>query len=1172
MQISKLYDKEIDRRINPAVVVSEMKDYFIDQEIEEYVFTKGVTKNMHKFLDAVANKTEGKTGVWISGYYGSGKSHFIKYLFYCLNEKHREKAFERFKDSVVNAKDPLEDPTLNQVAQLQRRFSILKVEEIIFNIDAVSDHDDEKDRITRVLLNQLNAFRGFNGTNIALALYLEKPLQQTGKLEEFKQKVEADFKEKWEGNQLRFLHRYLDKIIDIVAEFDSNIDKQALKSAIQNRDQDYTIDFLIEELKEYTAEKGDDYRLIFLIDEVSQYIGSNTALLLNLQTIVEEIGSQIGEKVWIVCTAQQDLSNLINNTDNKTEDFGKILGRFETMISLQSQDAAHITKKRILEKHSNGLEVLNDYYKENHGAISNQFVFDHDLYENYSGKEDFLLTYPFIPYQFRLISDVFQSFSNSGYVGEGVKNTERSILGITHYTAQKCKDKEVGYFVPFDLFFNDQLEKNLTHHARSILDRAYNIKEVQTEPFARRVVNALFMITNLGDSQSVNFPPNIENISLLLMEDLHTPKQQMQERVQKVLDELNAKNIIQVSEGKYRFLREDEIEVAHLISKQPVTTDVRLERVFKDILEKVIKPASQMGTLAYSNNTFRVHLKIDEKEINLRGDFSLKFSIYEMGELHQLAHKIPGDELFIGIHEWFQRDKELKNQVQTYIRTQKYIGDNFSNATGNRRQTLTNFGDTNKVLLEEILHRFREKFLQTSIISNNRVIEASDLNGATPVNRFEDMLNRHLQEVYRKHHLSKNWATSTQALISAAKTGQQKMHKDLEPAEEEINNKLNLVDDGYTVHDLVKQFERAPYGWKDVATLHILLSIGQKGHRRFEWRNEPIDFPTFANKAINTREREAITIHREKVHSQEEVKTFVNVVNDIFNEVLVPSNTTDFKTAIEFFKEKLKPKLTHLNHLKEEYEAYPFAKHIKNFYDQLSALYTARNNEEILGKVLEGKEDLRSLRDKYMYVEEFLDYNFKSYAAMREFIEDNKSNFDSLEESQATKANDLKAWLNTHQEPWEDFPPMKKVHKELRTALKDRLDKLRKKVTDMYEGIVQDIQLRKAELDITEANLTTDRDYILGKIHREKQISQLEIFELKADTFKAENFKVLDEYKAKKDAKASGKDYKPSLNISLASEMPPTTITTPDELDFYLKKLREQLMIKLSKNQKLFLN
>lgn len=1171
MQISRLYEKEIDRRINPAVVVSEMKDYFIKQEIEEYVFTKGVTRNMYKFLDAVANKTEGKTGVWVSGYYGSGKSHFIKYLFYCLNDQYRKDAYGRFKNSVIEG-DPLEEPNLTQVAQLQKRFDQLTVEEIIFNIDAVSDHDDEKDRITRVLLNQLNSFRGFNGSNIALALYLEKPLQQAGKLEDFKQKVESDFNEKWEGNQLRFLHRYLDKIINIAAQFDSNLDKQALKAAIQNRDQSYTIDFLIEELKEFTAEKGDNYRLIFLIDEVSQYIGSNTALLLNLQTIVEEVGSQIGEKVWIVCTAQQDLSNLINNTDNKTEDFGKILGRFETMISLESQDAAHITKKRILEKKSEGQQVLNDFYKENHGAISNQFLFDHDLYENYADREDFLLTYPFIPYQFRLISDVFQSFSNAGYVGEGVKNTERSILGITHYTANKCKNENVGYFVSFDLFFNDQLEKNLTHHARSILDRAYNIKEVQTQPFARRVVNVLFMISNLGDSQSVNFPPNIENISLLLMDDIHMSKQQMQEKVQKVLDELNSKNIIQVSEGKYRFLREDEIEVAHLISKQPVTTDVRLERIFKDIIEKTVKTASQMGTATFGNNNFRVHIKIDEKEINLRGDFPLKFSLFEAEDLHQLAHKIPSDELLIGIHDWFAREKELRKQVQTYVRTQKYISDNISNASGTRRQTLTNFGETNKLLLEEIQHRFRDKFLQTAIITNNRVIEPAELNGVSPASRFDDMLTRHLQEVYKKHQLSNGWATSNQAFLNQAKQNQIKAHKELEPAEEELNNKLNLVEEGYTVFDLVKQFERAPYGWKDVSTLHILLSLAQKGCRRFEWRNEPVDFINFANKALNSREREAITIHREKVHSQEEVKKFVAAANDIFAETMVPSNTTDFKTAIDFFREKLKPKLAHLHKLKEEYEAYPFSIHIKKFHEKLSAIFMARNNDEIHEKVILEKEVLRSLRDKYMNAEEFLEYNFNSYAEIREFIDLNKNNFDSLESEAAGKSENLKSWLTTHQEPWEDFPPMKKAHKELSKALKDRLDHLRKKVRDVYERIFETIELKKAELEINEAHLTPDADYYLGRIHREKQISQLEIYELKADNFKAENFKILDEFKAKQEAKEKGKDYKASLPVSLAAEMPPTTVTTPEELDVYLEKLRERLMIKLSKNQKLFLN
>jgi hypothetical protein len=1172
MQISKLYDKEIDRRINPAVVVSEMKDYFVNQEIKEYVFTNAVAKNMYKFLDAIANKTEGKTGVWISGYYGSGKSHFIKFLFYCLNNKYRTDAFDNFKD-FVKEMDPLDEPSINQVLQIQKSLDKMEIDEIIFNIDAVSKNDETIDRITRVLLRQLNLFRGLNGSNISLALYLEKPLQQAGKFEDFKKKIETTFKEKWEGKQIpRFINRYLDNIIEIATQFDDKIDKETLKASILNSEEDYSIEFLIEELKEFTAEKPENYRLVFLIDEISQYIGSNTSLLLNLQTIVEEIGTHIGQKVWIVCTAQQDLSNLIDNTDNQTEDFGKILGRFETMISLESQDAAFITKKRLLEKDSDGLEILTKFYKSNHGAINNQFVFDHDLYENYNDKEDFLLTYPFIPYQFRLISDVFQSFSNSGYVGEGVKNTERSILGITHYTAQQCKEKEIGYFVPFDLFFNDQLKKNLTHHALSILDRAYNIKEVREDGFAVRVVNALFMVSSLMDSQSVNFSPNIENISLLLVDDLSISKQQIQQKVQGVLDVLTSKNIIQVSEGKYRFLREDEIEVASIISKYPITTDKRLDYIFEDIITQITKPISQMGTVQHLNNSFRVHIKIDDKEKNIRGDFALKFSLFDSTEMEVLAHRVPSTELVIGLHQWFKDDKDLKKQIQDYTRTQNYIADNYTNATGTRQKTIDTFVETNKRLLEEIKQRFRNKFLMTDIISSNIVIKAADLNGSTPAARLDDMFKKHLEQVYKKHHLSTGKATSNQALVNNAASTQLSTKRDLDPAEEEVNNKLNFEGDGVVVADVIKMFEKPPYGWKDLATIDILLNLARLGHRRFEWRNEEVNLKTFADKALNSREREALTIHKEKVHSTDEVKNFVNTVNDIFNENIIPSNTTDFKTAIETFREKLKPLLTKLHSLKEEIEPYPFVSHVKVYHDNLSALFTNRNNEEILTKVLENKEALQNYRDTFMLVEEFKEYNFDTYVKMFEFVNENKNNFESLDDTEIEKANTLKAYLQTHQSPWEDFPQMKKAHKEIHTALKDRLDKLRKKVRDMYEGIIQEIQLKQAELEINEPNLTTDRDYILGKIHREKQISQLEILELKADAFKAENFKILDDYKAKEKAKAAGKDYKESLTIHLAAEMPPTTIETPEQLDAYIEKLRKSLMIKLSKNQKLFLN
>lgn len=1168
MKIQQLYDKDIARRINPAVVVSEMVEYFIHQEIDEYVFTVDITKEIYKFLNAVANKKEGKTGVWISGYYGSGKSHFIKYLFYCLNEKYREKALKNFKNSLQNV-NPLDEPNIGLVTSLEKKLGELQIDEIIFNIDAVSDRDGVKDRITRVLLNQLNKFRGLNDTNIALALYLEKPLAKNGVFEEFKSRIKSTFGDSWDGNQIRFIRMYLDNVLDIAKEFDPQLDKAALKTSILDRNQDYTIEFLIDELKDYLIDKSDNYRLLFLIDEISQYVGSDTSLLLNLQTIIEELGSQIGTKVWVVCTAQQDLSNLINNTDKKTEDFGKILGRFETMISLQSQDAAYITKKRVLDKNSEGLGALIDYYQENKGAIENQFIFDHDLYENYSHRDDFCLTYPFIPYQFRLISDVFESFSNVGYVGEGVKNTERAILGITHYTANKCAEEQVGYFVPFDLFFNEQFINNLTHHARSMLDRAYNIEQVKSDYFARRVVNTLFMVSNLGESQSVNFPANVENLSLLLMDTADMAKQEMQNKVQEVLDLLVTKNIIQVSEGKYRFYKEDEIEVAQLIKNTTITNEDRLSYFYDDIIQKHLKPSPRV---TFGNNTFRKSLKVDDKEFGSKGDFEVKFSIYDATELDQLAHTIPSNDLLIGISEWFNSITDLKAKIADYVRTQKFIKTNVASATGRRKETLENFRNTNKSLLNEIQLRFEQNFMQTAIISKNQVILASELKGSTPSARYTEMLQRHLEEVYKKHSLSNGYATSNADFQNHAKSAQTQHGIPLTPAEDELNSKLNLLGGDVVVGDIVKDFEKPPYGWKDISTLDVLLSIAHKGLRRFEWRNETIELTDFVAKAINSRERDAITIHKEKVHSAEDLRAFIDAVNNqIFAKTLIPNSITDFKEATETFKIQIEPLIKELNQQKEHYEFYPFSYYLKNYYQALSEIYQARNIEQMAELVIRQVNTLKVARDINEQIREFLAHNFEAYSEITSFVENNKNNFASLDEGLQVRAKELSDYLKSNREPWNKFPQMKKAYKELIQAINTHKTALNTRVSTLYQHLLEEVEAKQQELGVSNPQLKKDLENTIYHISQEDQLTQLELHEARANEVRADYLKSLDDQKAEEEAAKTGTKVVVSRQVSLSTLIKPSTLSTEEEVDTYLNELRKKLMKQLSEHQKIFL-
>lgn len=462
--------------------------------------------------------------------------------------------------------------------------------------------------------------------------------------------------------------------------------------------------------------------------------------------------------------------------------------------------------------------------------------------------------------------------------------------------------------------------------------------------------------------------------------------------------------------------------------------------------------------------------------------------------------------------------------------------------------------------------------MNTSIISNQQIITPDQLNGANIASRLEDMIKKHLEETFRKHALSNAYASSNAELITNAKSKQTKTNTELDPAEEELVNKLNLMGENPNVGDVVKTFEKVPYGWKDVATLDMLLKIAQKGHKRFEWKNDSIDFVQYADKALNSRERDSILILSQKAHSQEEINAFIKTINhEIFAESLIATDCNDLKEAVDQLKIKLSNKLLQINKIKEDYESYPFGIHIKKFHKGISEIYNARDQEQVLAIVEQNKAELKSDRDSYMFVEEFIDHNLKSYEQIRDFINDNKSNFSALDEVEQVTAQKLADYIQTDKEPWDALPQMKKGYKEIHEALDKKIKTLRVEVVKAYEQVFTEINNHKNDLGITEPNLTADESFI-NRISKEKSYNQLEVYQLKINDFKAENFKILDDFKAKAEAKKTGNTYTQSVTISVANEMPPTTIENAEQLEEYIKKLRERLMVKLAKNQKIFLN
>lgn len=1155
MKIKDLFLKNIDRQINPAVVVSKQDDETVKSEIDEYVFTQTIIDNLYKYLNNLFNSKQNKTGIWISGFYGSGKSHFIKYIFYCLNSKYSEKAFEHFLDEIKSSKDSLSEASYGNVKSLQKKIENVKPDTIIFNIDAVSGQRDEREKITKIFFNQFNAFRGYNSTNIPLALLLEKHLYQEGVFDKFKEQIKEKLKADWESKAAQIASLKLNDVLNIAKQLDNSLDIDSLRDKLKNPDDITISDHLIPEFVEYLATKPDNYRLIFLVDEVSQYIGTNTSLLLNLQTIIEEIGSKCDNKIWLTCTAQQTLEDFIGGAHNGNEDFGKILGRFETRISLESQNTTYITQKRLLDKNSDATKVLLDFYKKNKEEIENQFLFNHDRYRSFENRDEFVLSYPFVPYQFKLIADVFENFANLGYVIKEVKDNERSILGITHFTAKHYKDVEVGSFVTFDSFFNDQLKSNLTHHANKILEPALSIDEIKNDIFAKKVVYTLFMISNITDTKKLTFPPNIDNLILLLLDKPDVNRLELQNKIQKVLDILIERTVIYKEDESYYFYKEDEIDVAKQINNTTITLDDRLTYFDSDIFQKSIRFQKK---IAFGNNNFSLSLNLDDKEIYRSGDINVLVSVFDKAEPNEKALSTNKNDLVCCVNDWLNKDIAFRKDFDHFVKAEKFIRLNADSATGTRRRAIEKFRDQTNKIAEDLRKRFNDKFNLSPFISNQQIIKPADLSGSSPTERFNSAIEKHLSEIYKKNHLASSYAKLNDDLKKSAADQQLSTETTLTEAEILVNSYIDNLGDSITVSDVTSQFQKPPYGWKDTATLDILIKLYKKGKRKFEWRSDLIDINTFVDKAVKVNERQAIVIKAQEEISKDRIRNVNKAFRQIFNQDL--KEDSDSFTLVDEIKKIVNSKYVHYSNLNDEYSNLPFGKHFNTFTKVLQKILDIRDPKALFDHLIKFADAFKVYHDNCKEVEDFLNDHFDRYKAIREFTKENQINFDSFDEAEEKKADILKEYFAKDDMPNDNFPQINSIYKELSISLKSLVEKLKKDAEKTYTEVYKDLESQAKQLNITEPDeIYQSKQSKLKDIENEKIISNLKLLISQANDFRAKCIQSILSYKAMKE----GKQEKNTIVIDDLS----TVIENEEQLDKYLSEMKKRLLTLLKENK-----
>ena len=559
MQIKEMFEKQIDRDIKGVIKVGQSDEENVYQELDEYVVTKELLKHFRDFFDNYEkgiNSNTDKMGVWISGFFGSGKSHFLKILSHLLKNSVVEgkRAVEYFTDG-----KKIDDPML--IAKMTNSGTISS-DVMLFNIDSKGSAKvgSGKEAIVEVFMKVFNEMQGYCGSIPYLAEF-ERQLDNEGRFEEFKNKFEEIAGTPWEKKRQAFAV-IQDKIVKTIAAMDF-MSEEAARNWCKNAKGNYdlSIEKFVSLVKEYCEKKGPNHHVIFLVDEIGQYIADDTQLMLNLQTIVEDLGTACRGKAWVIVTSQEDIDSI---TKTKGNDFSKIQGRFDTRLSLSASNVDEVIRKRVLAKNETATQTLSLLYEQKESIIKNLITFTTDIADKklYTDKTDFADCYPFIPYQFNLLGQVLTAVRTYGASGKHLSDQSRSMLALFQESAIRLKDSQEGVLVPFSYFY-DPLHKFIDHqHSQVITDAEDNSR---LDEFDVELLKVLFMIKYVKE-----FKAKVDNLTTLMISNIDDDRIEIRGRIEESLKKLIRETLVQKNGEIYSFLTNEEQEINNAINNESV--------------------------------------------------------------------------------------------------------------------------------------------------------------------------------------------------------------------------------------------------------------------------------------------------------------------------------------------------------------------------------------------------------------------------------------------------------------------------------------------------------------------------------------------------------------------------------------------------------------------------
>ena len=1018
MSIKDIFFKELDRPINGVVKADQSDNATVHQELDEYVVTNELEKHFRSFFESYSTDLNdpsiaNRVGVWISGFFGSGKSHFLKTLSYLL-------ANIEARDDQGNARKAVSFFDASKLRDATIRADIDKAvansaDVILFNIDSKASSNDAGNPILNVFLRVFNEHQGLSGDHPHIA-HMERHLAQRGAYERFKQAFNEstgmDWTEERDGYQF-----YQDDIEQAVA---AALDLSAEAAHKWFEDSEQTFSVSVENfcnwVREYLDTQPAKHRVLFLVDEVGQFIGSDTKLMLTLQTITENLGTICKGRAWIIVTSQADMDAVLGELSaSKANDFSKIAGRFKTRLSLSSSNTDEVIQKRLLRKTPEAEAELRALWEQKGDILRNQITFDRSgpTLKNFDGPESFISNYPFAPYHFQLVQKVFEEIRKVGATGAHLAYGERSMLDAFQMAAMAIADKPLGALIPMYSFYR-AVEGFLDTAVKRTIDQAGESSVL--DAFDVQILRTLFMIRYVDLIKGT-----LDNLVTLSIEQVDEDKLALRRNIEETLQRLEKESLITRNGDEFVFLTNEERDITRKIKATEIAgseeNKALSDLIYKDLLKDKNKFRYSVNKTDYSIGRYLDGHSLEGRyEHDLRVEvispLDLDYALYGEAGCINKSNEAPAGMAVFKLPD----SKDFFTELRTWLKTNKFIRLNDDGSQPELSKILAERGRENqerkkrlRLLLEELAER-AEVYAQGQHLKLNNNI----------VSKFDEACQYLLENTFTKlgylRVLQQEPERELHAILHTNDIGQLGLTLDgdegNQQAIKEVEQFISLRASGnerLLVADIIERFSKRPYGWPDGEILLVLGRLAASSRVSFHAAGPSMPLPDAFEYLTNSRKRREVSVQKKRQTDEGLLKQARNLTQELFN-ALGPAGE---KELFEYYCGHFGSWRTNLEKYKATVSAgrFPGKEAIEQALLSLQRLLSNTDSVDFFKAVVDNKDDFLDLEEDYRDLHEFFTNQLHTWQQLQQALrrfDKNKPALDKDEKARKALA-ELKA-------------------------------------------------------------------------------------------------------------------------------------------------------------------